>query len=269
MDKREKTLLDLINSHKSVIVAYSGGVDSNYLLYVASKANIKLKAVTFNSLLYPSTEIDRAIQNAKSFGVSHEVIDINPLQIQSVSNNSTERCYECKTFLFSKLVEMANKEKYDYIYDGSNLDDLNDYRPGMKACKELGISSPLLEANINKSDIRELSKQAGLNTWSIPSFACYLSRFPYDTTITINMIEKVKKAEQTIHSLGISTARVRYHGEVARIEMSSEDFNNYITNNDVKNNIINATKSAGFIYVAVDLEPYKTGSMNKTIKHHN
>ncbi len=264
---KQSALNNLIKKHKRVLVAYSGGVDSNFLLYVASRLDIKLKAVTFNSPLYPTTEIDRAINNAKQFGVEHEIINVNPLEIEAVKHNRLERCYECKHLLFSKLVEIAQSEGYDYIYDGSNIDDLSDYRPGMKACKELGIISPLVDAGYTKQDIREQSSEAKLDTWNIPSFACYLSRFMYDTDISLEMIEQVKHAETSLHSMGITSARVRHHNETARIELSALDFDTHITNSDIRYKIVQLMKEAGFVYISVDLEEYKTGSMNKSIKN--
>ncbi len=262
---KEQVLINILQSGSSYALAFSGGTDSTLLLYYLSKLGIKSKAYTFHSYLYPESELAIAQKIANQLGIEHQIIHIDPLKnINDIQYNPKERCYICKKYMFSMLKEFAVKDGLDKIIEGSNYDDNNDYRPGMIACKELSIISPLNMSELTKSDVRLLLKNAGME-YNKPSFACYFSRFPYNMEINKNMIHAVSKCEIFIHSLGLNTIRVRYNNNTARLEGSLEDMK-YIINSDiVREKIVNYVKSIGFLFVSLDLEEYKTGSMNRTI----
>ncbi len=263
-DKEEK-LINILKRFKSCAVAFSGGTDSTLLLYYLSKYHIKTKAYTFHSYLYPISELQEAEKTASLLNISHKVISIEPLKdIEDIKYNPKQRCYICKKYMFSILKKMAENDGFETIIEGSNYDDRQDFRPGFKAVQELGAISPLDMAQLTKNDIRSLLKQAGLN-YAKPSFACYFSRFPYNMEISKEMIEIISKSESYIHSLGFNSARVRFHNQIARIEASEQHIKEIINNIDIRNNIISFLKSQGFIFVCIDLEEYKTGSMNKLI----
>lgn len=260
-----QNLVSIIKKYKSAVIGFSGGCDSTLLLYASLKAGIKVKAVTFHSIFYPNSELTLAKDTAGALGASHCVITFNPLDLPLMKSNPKNRCYICKKYLFGKLKEMADKEDYDAVFDGSNTDDLNDYRPGFQAVKEFGIISPLIEAGLTKVRIRELLRQAGLSQWNKQSFACYFSRFPYGTHINTELVKQVSTAEQALHNLGLLSARVRLHKDCARIETDENDFKRVATDYLIRDNAIKAVKNAGFIYVALDLEGYRTGSMNESL----
>lgn len=261
-----QNLIDVIKKYESAVIGFSGGVDSSLLLYAAKRANIRVKAITFHSMFYPEIELDKAKDFAKKLDINHEIILFNPLEIENLNNNPKNRCYICKKDIFFKLREIADKENYKAIFDGSNIDDLKDYRPGFKAVEEIGAVSPLIEAKLNKENIRKLLKDNGFEIWNKPSFACYFSRFPYDSNITKEKVMQINFAETEIHNLGLISARVRYHNEVARIEMNNDDFIKCATDSIIREKIIKVVKKSGFLYVALDLEGYTTGSMNKMIE---
>lgn len=248
----------------SVIVAFSGGVDSTFLLKVASDTlGDKVIAATATSPTYPESELKDAIKLACEMGVRHVIFDSNELDIPGFSENTLKRCYFCKSELFAKLKEKASELGFSYVLDGSNSDDLKDYRPGRDAAVELGVRSPLMEAGLSKSEIRELSKELGLFTWNKPSFACLSSRFPYGTEITIDRLKKVGSCEEILKDLGFSQFRVRYHGEVARIEVPEIEMPKLL-NKSVRDKVVELFKKEGFTYVTLDIEGYRTGSMNET-----
>lgn len=258
-------LIKIIKQYNSALLGFSGGSDSALLLYASLKAGIKVKAVTFHSIFYPNSELELAKNTAKILGAEHNIIFFEPLKLPLMSNNPKNRCYICKKYLFGKLKMMAEKEGFDIVFDGSNIDDLNDFRPGFKAVKELGIKSPLIEAGLAKSRIRELLKEVGLSQWNKPSFACYFSRFPYNAYIDDELVKQVSAAEQALHGLGLLSARVRFHGACARIETNENDLKLCIDSISLRSKVIEVVKRAGFIYVAVDLEGYRTGSMNEVL----
>ncbi len=263
-DKEEK-LINILKCFKSCAVAFSGGTDSTLLLYYLSKLNIKTKAYTFHSYLYPDSELKDAEKTAILLNIEHKIIYIEPLEmIENIKYNPKGRCYICKKYMFSMLKTMAENDGCDTIIEGSNYDDRKDFRPGFKAVQEAGALSPLDMAALTKEDIRNLLKQADLD-YNKPSFACYFSRFPYNIEISKEMIEIISKSECYIHSLGFNSVRVRYHNQTARIEASENHIKDIINNKEIRSKIITYLKSLGFIFVCMDLEEYKTGSMNRLI----
>ncbi|UCH71669.1 MAG: ATP-dependent sacrificial sulfur transferase LarE, partial [Thermoplasmatales archaeon] len=200
---------------------------------------------------------------AKNIGINHVIINLEETKIENFSKNSIDRCYYCKKELFSKIKQVALEKRLDYILDGSNFDDIKDYRPGIKALKELGVISPLKDVGLTKKEIRELSRDIGLNTWDKPSFACLASRFPYGIKITKSRLKKIEEAESFLHYCGVRQYRVRYHIEIARIETSKNDFKLVLKHSD---EIIKKFKELGFKYITLDIEGYRTGSLNEVIK---
>lgn len=265
---REKllNLKNILSSLGSVCIAYSGGVDSTFLLRVAKDVlKEKVLAVTATSPTYPQYELEEAMALANKIGVKHLVISSNELNIPGFSENSTNRCYYCKNDLFQKLKEESERYGIKNIADGSNYDDTKDYRPGRTAAKELGVISPLCEAWLTKNDIRSLSKELGLETWNKPSLACLSSRIPYNEKITEDKLKQVEKAEGVLRNWGFTQFRVRHHNDIARLELISEEMS-LLDNAELRLSIDGALKSLGFKYVAVDLLGYRTGSMNEVIK---
>jgi uncharacterized protein len=224
LEEKFQLLKDIIKKRESAAIAFSGGVDSTFLIKVAHEVlGDNLIAVTATSSTYPERELKEAIKYAEDMGVKHIIISSEELEIQGFASNPKNRCYYCKKELFTKIKEVAIQNGVKYVFDGSNLDDTGDYRPGMQAAKELEVVSPIKEAGLTKSDIRELSKELGLPTWNKPSFACLSSRFPYGNKITLPKLKMVDKAEQFLLDMGIRQVRVRHHGEIARIEVSPEE----------------------------------------------
>lgn len=249
----------------SLAVAYSGGVDSTFLLKVAYDVlKEKAIAVTARSSTYPEREFREATDFARKIGVKHVVIMSEELDIEGFADNPVDRCYFCKRELLSKIRAVAQQNELHYVADGSNIDDLSDYRPGMKAVMELGVVCPLKEAGMGKSDIRILSKEMDLPTWDKPAFACLASRFPYGQKITQEKLAVVDKMEQFLLDLGFRQVRVRHHGDIARIEVSAEERCKFF-DTDLMDVIDEKFKHCGFAYVALDLKGYRTGSMNEVI----
>lgn len=257
-------LKNILNTLKSVVIAYSGGVDSAFLLKVAAdtlgKENVL--AVTARSETYPYREFKEAKIFAKQIGARHKIIKTSELGIKGFKNNPMNRCYYCKKELFSKLKAIAKREVLNHCIDGTNYDDLKDIRYGRRAARELGVRSPLLEAKITKGDIRNFSKALRLKTWDKPSFACLASRFPYKSKITKEKLSIVEKAEAFLRALGIRQVRVRHYGQLARIEVYPEDIKILLGQKNAKK-ISQRFKKLGFLYTTVDLEGYRTGSMNR------
>jgi len=248
----------------SVAIGFSGGVDSSFLLKVATDVlGDKALAITVNSMLHPKRELSDALQFVKQVNAHHIVIDVDVNEIDDVKENPENRCYFCKKHIFSKIKDAVNQEKISYVLDASNYDDLEDYRPGMKALERLHVVSPLVDVKMGKNEIRELSKQMNLDTWDKPSFACLASRFPYGIKITKSKLMQVEKAESFLFSLGIKQLRVRYHEDIARIEVLQDDFQTILKHAE---EITKYFKELGFKYVTLDIQGYRTGSLNEVLR---
>ncbi|MBV4416119.1 ATP-dependent sacrificial sulfur transferase LarE [Clostridium tyrobutyricum] len=266
MHKKLDTLKENIKKLQSVAIAFSGGVDSTFLLKVAHDVlGDNVIAITATSSTYPKRELDEARKYAKSMGVKHIIIESEELDIEGYAKNPVNRCYYCKKELFSKLRNIAKENDINYVLDGSNLDDTGDYRPGMEAAKELGIVSPLKEAKLTKDDIRTFSREMNLPTWNKPSFACLSSRFPYGNKITSKKLKMVEDAEQFLLDLGFRQVRVRCHDTIARIEVAPEERSKFF-DLSLMDKVGNKFREIGFTYVTLDILGYKTGSMNAVLK---
>ncbi|WP_187695077.1 ATP-dependent sacrificial sulfur transferase LarE [Thermosediminibacter litoriperuensis] len=266
MEKLER-LKSYIKNLGRVVVAFSGGVDSTFLLKVCldvlGKENVL--AVTARSSTYPAKELEEALKLVERLGANHEIIDSEELEIPGFSENPPERCYHCKRELFGKLVAMAREKGFNFVLDGSNMDDTGDFRPGMRAKDELGVLSPLKEVGLTKADIRALSREMGLPTWNKPSFACLASRFPYGERITAEKLGRVERAEALLRELGFYQYRVRSHGDLARIEVSPGEIDRFF-DGALRERVVSGLKKLGFVYVSLDLAGYRTGSMNEELK---
>lgn len=263
VNEKMEILKSRLKSMGSIIVAFSGGVDSSFLLKAAHEVlGDKVLAVTARSSTYPEREFKEAVQFAADYKIPHRVIVSEELEVEGFSDNPLNRCYLCKNELFQKMNELAVIEGFQFVAEGSNHDDLGDYRPGLQAVSERGIVSPLREAGLTKNEIRLLSKEMGLKTWDKPSFACLSSRFPYGEKITVKKLAMVDKAEQFLIDLGFKQIRVRHHNDVARIETDEAGFE-MLLEKQTRSNINTKLKELGFMYVALDLKGYRTGSMNE------
>jgi len=257
-ERKLEKLRDIVKNLDSAIIAFSGGVDSSFLAKVCYDVlGGKCVAVTAVSETYPREDLESAKRIAKLVGIRHLIIRTNEMKNKKFSSNPKDRCYYCKTELFSELRKLAKRMKIKNIADGTNADDLKDFRPGLRAKEELGVTSPLALAGLNKTEIRKFLKDSGLPTHDKPSSPCLASRIPFDSEITLQKIKSIEDAESAIRKLGYKIVRVRHHGDIARIEIGDKKV-------DLKKlkTVSERIKKFGFKYVALDLDGYRTGSLN-------
>lgn len=263
---KEKQLEKLLSSYDSALIAFSGGVDSSYLLFKALQVlgRQKVLAVTVHSQLHSTGAADAAEKLARKMGAKHLILSLDLLAEPAVRENSVERCYFCKKSIYLKMLTIAKERGYSTMLDGSNTDDQGDHRPGFRAMQELGISSPLLASNITKEEVRFFSEQAGLSTFNKPSESCLASRFPYGRAINSDVLRQVEKAEQFLREMGFTgDLRVRNHGDLARIEIKETDFDLLLQGRE---SVLSKLQELGFIYITLDLDGFTSGSMNRPLK---
>ncbi|RJP67043.1 MAG: ATP-dependent sacrificial sulfur transferase LarE [Candidatus Abyssobacteria bacterium SURF_17] len=265
-DMKEQRLRKILGDLGSVLVAFSGGVDSSLLLKVAvdTLGHDNVLAVTATSSTYPKPELDEACRIAEQIGARHMVIESEETEIPEFVANPPNRCYYCKRELFGKLARLAEEQGLAAVVDGSNADDRADHRPGRQAAEELHVRSPLMEAGLTKADIRELSRQVGLPTWDKPALACLSSRFPYGTTISPEKLSQVEAAEQLLRKKGFRQVRVRHYDYTARIEVGATELKRFFEGSLIAE-VVAELKRLGYTYVTLDLEGYRTGSMNEVL----
>jgi uncharacterized protein len=261
---KENALRQIIRDMQRVLVAYSGGIDSTLLAVVAhQELGPNAVAVTAVSPSLPGADLDEAKAIAQQFGCVHVLIESHELENPDYQANTPLRCYFCKHEVYGELQEYARQFDFQFIIDGTNLDDLGDIRPGRKAAAEYGVRSPLIEAQFTKQDVRDLARVIGIPNWDKPSAACLSSRIPHGTGVTIQLLSQVEHAELVLHGLGIRQARVRHHGEIARLEVSPDEFEVVLYQREM---IVEQLRAIGFTFIALDLVGYRTGSLNELLK---
>ncbi len=266
VSSKKQALIERLKALDSLLVAFSGGVDSTFLLAAARQVlGEKVVACTATSIVYPSRESKEAMSFAKEKGADHVIMATDAMSLPDFTANKPDRCYHCKKYLFEKLKELAAQKGIKHIAHAANLDDLKDYRPGWRAAQEMGILAPLVDARLTKEEIRFLSREMGLATWNKPTMACLASRIPFGESITEKKLRMIQEAEGFIASLGFTQYRVRYHGAVARIEVVPEDIQR-IVEKTVRDRIVAKLKEIGFLHVALDLEGYVSGSLNRALR---
>ena len=246
-----------------ICLAFSGGVDSAVLLKVASEAGVPLLAVTFHTMLHPAADTQAAKKMAEEMGAEHLVLEIDEFQNPKVMENSPDRCYHCKYMLFEQLVHVAQERRLACVMDGTNLDDLSEYRPGLRALEEWGVLSPLAACKLGKAEVRKIAAELGLSVATKPSSPCMATRFPYGQLLSRELLRQAEEAEAALKELGFYNVRVRCHNGIARIEVDQEALTDALKKKD---KICTALKECGFDYVTLDLEGFRSGSMDLHIK---
>jgi uncharacterized protein len=265
IEQKLDRLKEILRDMGTILVAYSGGVDSTFLAVTAHEVLGKNSLAVFAaSPVAPPMEKEEAASLAHNIGLRFKIIDSNEMSNPDFVSNPPERCYYCKRELFSELKPIALAERLKWIADGTNADDLLDFRPGRKASAEAGIRSPLLEAGLTKAEIRQLSHAGGLPTWDRPASPCLASRIPYGIPVTADTLNKIARGEQYLHSLGLRQLRLRHHADIARIELDPEDMAKIITP-EIREDIVTHLKALGYKYVALDLMGYRIGSLNEVL----
>jgi len=262
LDQKLSSLITRLTDVPSALLAFSGGVDSSFLLRAMKLSGIPFLAITGQSETVPEKDLQQASSFALQEGVQHRVIMTGELQNESFLNNPPDRCFFCKQDLFQRMRQIAEEESFEALYDGSNADDLKDFRPGRKAARLYGVQSPLAEAGLSKDEIRQLSKKLGLAAWNRPSSPCLSSRFPYGQRITLPLLRRVEQAEEFLKSIGIEIVRVRIHNDVARIELPENEMALLLKNRQA---VADRLKALGFNFVSLDLEGFRSGSLNRVL----
>jgi uncharacterized protein len=259
-------LREILGGVRSAIVAFSGGADSAYLAYVAhAELGERLLCVTADSPSYPRRHRDLALGLVERLGLRHEFIRTREMDRAEYRANPANRCYFCKQELYGELTRMARERGVEAIFDGSNADDRGDYRPGREAAREFSVRSPLDEANLTKAEVRELSRAAGLPTWDEPASACLSSRIPYLSEVTPEKLQMIERAETMLHDHGFRLCRVRHHGDTARLELDPADMPRALAD-PTRSAILRELRAIGFRYVTLDLQGYRTGSLNEALR---
>ena len=266
LESKLNNLKKILKETKSALLAFSGGVDSTFLLKMCKDILAdKIIAAISDSHIHPSLELKKAQKIAQRLEIECVIVRTGELSQAEFVNNPPERCYFCKKELFSKLERILKKKQLDYILDGSNYDDLSDFRPGRIAAQEFNVRSPLAEAKLSKEDIRMLSKEIGLSTWNKPSSPCLATRIPYGIRISGEKLRRIEQAEQILKDLGINQVRVRDYCDIARIEVPKENISLFLQEN-ISKKVVDGLKDIGYIYVTLDLQGYKMGNMNNLLK---